>query len=486
LFSVATLLSIACGSSNDASSEPVDVGGAAALGGMGNGGQSIAAGGAAHPAGGSRVVGGSSTAGGSRAVGGSSAAGGSSAVGGAAGTGGGDNTVDLAEKGLCRITMDCGTQKIVDTPPVLCTFEVKDSAGTVAYSDHAAVELRGRSSLGFPKKNYAVELRTAANVDNPANLLGMGGEADWVLDGAWADRSFMRNRLTFGLFRDMSSDRWAPQARYCELTTNGKYAGIYVLLEKIKRDDDRIVLPADDGTGSTFVVKQDDDGALKLTIGSGSKWQVVYPNSSIITTTQTQAVQNWLNQLGTALRSSNAADTLGMFNQAALVDWILVEEFAKNIDAFNLSLYFVRNAGAPAWVVPWDIDLGYGQPTLTDAPNDQPSGWVYTRTSLITKLAQNASLRQALGLRWRELRKGIFSTQAIMARLDGYAAILNPDAIARNFALWPIADVDFSQFYEPYTFYRVSNYAEEVTHFRTWIEQRLTWLDANIDNYPTQ
>lgn len=453
LVGMATSLNVACGSSDNGSS---DTGVTLAVGGTGTG----------------IGYGGQGTA-----VGGATAA---------AGAAGNDNQVDLAEKGLCQIAMDCGTQQIVDTPPVLCTFEVKDSAGAVVYSDHAAIDIRGRTSSNFPKKNYGVELRTAESVDNPANLLGMGGEADWILDGAWADRSFMRNRLSFGLFRDMNSARWAAQARYCELTTNGKYAGLYVLLEKVKRDDDRIVLPVDDGTGSTFVVKQDDDGALKLTLGSGSKWQVVYPSSSVITTTETQAVQTWLNQLGTALKSTNAADTLNLFDPIALVDWILLEEFSKNIDAYNLSLFFVRNAGARVWVVPWDMDLGYGQPTLTNAPNDQASGWVYNRTPLITKLSQNASLRQALGPRWRELRQGIFSNTAIAARLDGYAAILNADAIARNFALWPIQKVDFSQYYAPYTFYPVASYAEEVSHFRSWIEQRLAWLDTNIDSYPSQ
>ena len=405
---------------------------------------------------------------------------------GASGTAsGGANQIDLAEKGLCQITMAC-PQAIVDSPAVLCGFEVVDASGASVYADHAAVQIRGRSSSRFPKKNYGVELRTAAGVDNPFNLLGMGQEADWILDGAWADRSFMRNRLSFGLFRDMGPDRWAPQARYCEVTLNGKYAGIYVLFEKIKRDDDRVVLPDDDGTGSTFIVKQDDDGTLKLTIGVGSNWQVVYPSSNAITPVQTQAVQGWLNQLGTALRSATPSDMLGLLEPAAVIDWILLEEFAKNIDAYNLSLFFARAAGGLARVIPWDLDLAYGQPTLANATNQAPEGWVHNRTTLIAKLSQNASIRQGLGPRWRELRQGIFSTDAVMARLDGYAAILNADAIARNFALWPIEKVEFTTYYAPYSFYDVTSYAEEVTHFRDWVSRRLVWLDANIDAYPAK
>ncbi len=462
------LPNLACSGSDNANSGLAETGGTLAYGGAANGGQPQSLGGAAPNAGGTPAAGGMPAAGGTPAAGGS------------------DNVTDLAEKGLCQIAMACA-QTIVDTPAVPCTVEVKDSAGATVYSDHAAVQIRGRSSSHFPKKNYGLELRTAGDIDNPANLLGMGGEADWILDGAWADRSFMRNRLSFGLFRDIGPERWAPQARYCELTLNGSYAGLYVLVEKIKRDDDRIVLPDDDGTGSTFVVKQDDDGTLKLTIGAGSKWQVVYPSSIVITPTQTQAVQAWLTQLGTAL-GSNApvADVLNVLEPAAIVDWILLEEFAKNIDAYNLSLYFVRKAGGLARTVPWDLDLAYGQPTLANSQNDTPQGWVNTRTALISKLSQNPSIRQGLGPRWRELRRGIFSDAAITARLDGYATILNADAIARNFAKWPIESVDFSKYYAPYSFYDVTSYAEEVTHFRTWIQQRLAWLDANIDAYPAK
>jgi hypothetical protein len=363
---------------------------------------------------------------------------------------------------------------------------VEDSAGGLEYDDHAALSIRGRSSVAFPKKNYKVELRTVADVDNPKNLLGMGQEADWVLDGAWADRSLMRNRLTFSLFRDSGANRWAPRARYCEVTLDAEYAGIYVLLERIKRDDDRLNLPEDDGTGKTFIVKQDDDGTLSLSIGVGSKWQLVYPNDDVASAVQSSAAQAWLDRLGVAIRGTDPKALLALVDRAAIVDYILVEEFAKNIDAYNLSLHFVRSGGGPAWLVPWDTDLGYGQPTLRNSTNDAPTGWVSNRTTLISKLSAVPEIRSALGPRWRELRASIFSNTAITARLDGYAAILSDAVIARNFALWPIEDVDFQEVYAPFSFYDVSSYAEESTHFRNWVAQRLAWMDASIDAYPAK
>ena len=51
----------------------------------------------------------------------------------------------------------------------------------------------------------------------------------------------------------------------------------------------------------------------------------------------------------------------------ATADWILINEFAKNIDAFHLSIHMFRDAGGLAAFVPWDFDLSMGQPTVQNA-----------------------------------------------------------------------------------------------------------------------
>jgi hypothetical protein len=418
-----------------------------------------------------------------------SGTGGGTGLGGAAAVGGNTSSSSIGgesvEAGLCSLSMQC-PKNIEDGIETLCRFDVTSSDGVLNYSDYASVEIRGRSSSKFPKKNYGIELQTSAGDEHPENLLELGKESDYVLDGAWADRSFMRNRLTYSLLREANPAIWTPRARYCELSLNGEYAGIYVLIERIKRDDDRVNLPEDSGSGSTFIVKQDEQGSLSLSIGSGDTWQLIYPREELATPIQRQAVQEWLDDLALALKQSPPTDILQLFDQAKVVDWILVEELAKNIDAFNLSLYFVRDSGGPTWVVPWDTDLAYGQPTLNNSTNDQPTGWVNTRTSLIRTLAATPEIHNALGSRFRQLRASVWSDAKIAAKIDAYASILTDSAIARNFELWPIEDVDFKPYYDPYTFYDVQSYAEEMTHFRSWITERLRFLDANIDNYPTK
>ena len=67
---------------------------------------------------------------------------------------------------------------------------------------------------------------------------------------------------------------------YCELVINGDYQGVYILMEKIKRDKNRVDiadLDSDDLNGDSltggYIVKID-----KFTGSGGSNWQSNFPN----------------------------------------------------------------------------------------------------------------------------------------------------------------------------------------------------------------
>ena len=66
----------------------------------------------------------------------------------------------------------------------------------------------------------------------------MPSENDWVLYAPWSDKSLIRNVLTYKLSQEMG--RYSARSKFCELWLNGEYQGIYVLMEKIKRDKNRI------------------------------------------------------------------------------------------------------------------------------------------------------------------------------------------------------------------------------------------------------
>lgn len=390
---------------------------------------------------------------------------------------------------LCRMAIRCD-QSIPNEPKIACAFSLADGAGVTELDDHAGVELHGRSSLSFPKKNYSIELRDTTGATKATDLLGMGKGSDWILDGLWADRSLMRNALVFDAFRDLGGLHYAARGRWCTLDLNGQPQGIYRVEEKIKRDDDRVVLTADDGTGKSFIIKQDSRGAAMLSVGEESNWELVYPNQDKASSAQLAGVQTWLNALGKALNQPTDPQIglLALLDRDAAVDWLLLEEMMKNIDAYNLSIYFSRDAGGLARLIPWDFDLSLGQPTVSDEnttpANDEPDGWIIHASNLSSGLAAVPDIRQRLGPRWRELRAGPLSDAALLARLDAYQVTLTAGAVAQNFTIWPLAQINYTQTWAPYSLYPVSSYADEVSKLRAFLTARLAWIDAHIDGYP--
>jgi hypothetical protein len=313
-----------------------------------------------------------------------------------------------------------------------------------------------------------------------------------VLDGSWADRSFSRNALVFDSFRDLRMEDWAPQSRLCTLSLNEKPQGIYRLVEKIKRDDDRVSVAADDGTGSSFVIKQDGDGVLTLQIGLESKWQLIYPKQDSATSAQRAGVQAFLDKLKTALANPSSSDpssgVFALLDFENTVDWVLIEEFSKNIDAYNLSVHLARSAGGKAVLIPWDIDLSLGQPIVkgesSSSNNDAPEGFIVHRSNFINALTKIGAFKARLGTRWRELRAGALAEATLLGRLDRYEMTLDPARVAENFSIWPIQEIDYAGIYSPYSLPKVASHSEEMSRLEGFISARLAWIDAHIDTYP--
>ena len=112
----------------------------------------------------------------------------------------------------------------------------KDSGNI--YTGKIGIEIRGRYSASLPQKPYGIETRDAAGANLNIPLFHMPAENDWILLANYNDKTFMRNSLTFELFRKMG--HYAPRTQYCEVVVNNSYQGIYVFTEKIKRDNNRV------------------------------------------------------------------------------------------------------------------------------------------------------------------------------------------------------------------------------------------------------
>ncbi|MHC4753242.1 MAG: CotH kinase family protein [Planctomycetota bacterium] len=187
----------------------------------------------------------------------------------------------------------------------------------------AGINIRGKSSAGFDKKQYHLETWNNDNEDKEVSILGFPAESDWVLQGPYSDKSLMRNFLSYKWSNDIG--RYAVRTRFVELflNTDGRgislndYVGVYVFMEKIKRDKNRVDItelqPSDNAepeiTGG-YIFKKDkfDGGEPTFTTSTGQRLIYVEPKGTEITQSQKNWLKNYLNEFESILYGANFTD----------------------------------------------------------------------------------------------------------------------------------------------------------------------------------
>ena len=290
------------------------------------------------------------------------------------------------ESNLPLIIIDTYGAEIPDEPRISAYMGIIDNESGVNqltddfndYDGHITIERRGNSSQWNDKRPYRFETVDQDGENNNVALLGMPEENDWVLYAPWQDKTMIRNVLAYQLANDMG--RYASRTRYVELYLNGDYQGIYVLMEKIKRDNDRVnisklnpeEIDGDDLTGG-YILKFDwfftgDNIGGFQSNHDGITYNYHYPKPSDIVPEQEEYIQNYIDDFENIMLSSNYADSItgypSVMNVESFVDFILVQELAKNVDAYRLSTYIYKDKDSidnrlTAGPV-WDFNHGFG------------------------------------------------------------------------------------------------------------------------------
>ncbi|MEQ1503763.1 MAG: CotH kinase family protein, partial [Myxococcota bacterium] len=202
----------------------------------------------------------------------------------------------------------------------------------VAGDNVLAVELH-QAAAGGEGLRFDAWLEASGD-DHPVDLLGMGEDEDWILNGQYVDRALFRNRLAYDLYQSFGgADRYATESRFCELTLNGDYRGVYTLGENLERGDARLDLGKGTEPGDTWLIKLDDEyGFHENAIGYGT-WQLEYPDPDLDAIDAVTAdLVTWE---AAVLGPDPAAADTGIFASLDLdgaVDWVIVNELMKNHD----------------------------------------------------------------------------------------------------------------------------------------------------------
>ncbi|MBE7176644.1 MAG: CotH kinase family protein [Mucilaginibacter polytrichastri] len=354
-------------------------------------------------------------------------------------------------------------------------------AGVFGFDAAMRIRGRGNSTWTMEKKPYKIKL------DEKASLLGLPSDKTWVLLANYADKSMMRNELAFELSRRMGL-AWTPASRYVEVTLNGRYDGVYELVEQIEMADHKVKV---DKQGKNATSPAEITGGYLVEM-DGFAWQepffiqtprevkfsVKYPDIEEMSDAQKNYLNTYLTTFENALFATNFTDPVNgyrkYFDVDSYVNYYIVNEVMGNSDAFWSTYFFKTRDGKLQAGPVWDFDISVNndsrlgdatQKLMLDAAHD-PKKWV-------VRLMEDPAFRKAVRDRWNAVKAG--KVQTLPAYMQGLQRQLNP-VQAKNFKRWDILTKPV------YLNYKVpGTYQGEVDFVRSTLQQRIQWLDGVIN-----
>ncbi|UCF42461.1 MAG: lamin tail domain-containing protein [Planctomycetota bacterium] len=448
-------------------------------------------------------------------------------------------------------------------PMLLVTIDTDEITGQAAitdpadYAGYGGIHLRGGSSAGedYRKKQYKFETWDdnrpdpqpgAQHLDDNVSLLGLPAESDWILHAPWSDKTLMRNYQMY-TWSNMIG-RYASRTVFVELffdiDDDGQvswdtgldgsatdYRGVYILMEKIKRDNDRVdierLTPADvcepEITGGYLLKKDhesaDQDPILSFPTATYNDWLIyVEPEANEMSTAQKTWIKNHFDAFEAVLAGGSFDDPVTGYAQyidvLSFLDHHILVELAKNVDGLVVSTYLFKDRlgkinmgpiwdyngslGGADYVCDWvpsgwlhDADDADCCPTETCCmqdgawPLDNPNGYAW-----YLRLFQDPEFLLRYADRWFDLREDLFTTANMLTDINDIVNLLtdindvNNNPVNRNFARWDTLDFDLWPNYYDNCNTSGNTYMDYVDWMKSWLTSRLTWMDSAIDaNY---
>ena len=381
--------------------------------------------------------------------------------------------------------------------------------------DHAlcGVRLRGNTTQEYPKKPFAIKLKSKASV------LGMPSHKRWVLLANWLDHSMIRNAVAFDIAHAIEyavenhnlpqGIPWNVHGYSVELVVDGHHVGNYYLCEQIKIDEDRLNIKdpydaednplgfADCGYLLEFDMKEDSD--IKYTTSNGA-W-VKFKNDEPKGSDVYKAVSQKIQRIEDNLDNGKYAEAYTELDINSMVDQFLIWELTMNReygDPGSVYMFMDGNGKLSAGPV-WDFDRGTFQNQEkarelgnSDSYRVKPDkAWMFLRSQeseaysyiWYRQLAKDETFRQTVQQRWAVIKPYL---DQVASQISSYAETQTV-SYKYNSAMWPtnMADIrkyksDFNDWSGDEQLGTDGNYQEVINNLVTVYKERLAGMDGLI------
>lgn len=326
------------------------------------------------------------------------------------------------------------------------------------------IKCRGGSSSKYYKHSFSLEL------EEKQYLAGLPKDDDWVLNANYIDKTFMRHKISYDLFKEMNPLNIAPKSAYVNVKINDKYEGLYVLMQEIN--------------GAMVDLNKKDTGAvlfkdppifykdkLSWVQDSLNYFQQKYPNINELDKTPfIEEFQQFIFYSSDEDFEKNVNQKIDLKN---VIDWHLLLLFSNNSDGIIKNFFLYKlNSAAPLRFAIWDYDHSFGR----DGDNEKnllEREIDCKRAILLKRLLESKKLNylSRLKKRWFELRnQDIFSVKNFKNHVERNDKIIR-NHVSKNFEKWPIDDKNY---------YDSSNYQQELDLMQEFVRLRLQQLDERF------
>ena len=346
------------------------------------------------------------------------------------------------------------------------TFKMYEDIKTRAAGDMTSVRMnikgRGNSTWAMPKKGYRLKL------DEEQSLLGEHKDKAWVLLTNYTDKSMVRISTAFYMGKISNLD-YTPSAHFVEVMLNGRYQGTYQLCEKLKRSKHRVNVGDDGFLLEIDAVAEDDDVIFRT---DHLKYPINIKSPSVeVGDENYNYVRDFVVQAEKALFSSNFKDPdegwQKYMDMDSFVDWYLINEIAKNNDAYLYSSCYMNltRDGKLKMGPIWDFDIAFGN--INYNGNYEPTGFWIKNTTWFSQLFRDPAFVHKVSERFTYF----YDHKDDIIREINENAMYLKYAVQENENKWHTFNV------ETWPNYNIlGSYNNEVQGLKDWFLARMEWL----------
>jgi hypothetical protein len=363
-----------------------------------------------------------------------------------------------------------------------------------------SAELKGRGHGSWtdsgPKRGYNLKFFSKQS------LFGEAKSKQWALlaGSNFYDPTLAKNATAFNMARDVFSNiEYTTSTHWLELYVNGEYRGVYLLVEKIKVDANRVNIDAQYGVLDTgylleYNVYAPEDGPEGLAYFkvAGYKYPVSVSEpdpadflSEGITESVFRSQVQYIKDYTTIALQAAINKNLNTFMEYAdinsFIDMYLLHELFKNSDTGWSSFYMYKKPSGKLYAGPaWDFDCTAGK----NRGDTSPTGFFvsdtitqtsqHTASELYISLMQIPEFRQMVGQRWHAISANV-KTFINGFLSDGLIAD-NQFAFGRNYKFWSDQGPDYGSY--PNMVYAQEKWGLSVIELRNWLISRSEWFDS--------